>query len=220
LEIPEIHTIDAREVDRARQCSAVELFLTSARQVRPGFEATADDLEQVVQICRLLQGIPLAILLAAASMEALPLKQVAAQVSLRCIDFLQADWSDVPQRQRSMRAVFDRSWNLLTRRQQEVLAGLSAFCGGFSENAARQIAGASPRELLDLTRRSLLQRTAALPTPQADQGRPRADLGIGGRYEMNELLRQYAAEKLEDMPGAGQAMRERHAVYLAAAPHG
>jgi predicted ATPase/DNA-binding SARP family transcriptional activator len=220
LEIPKIHPVGALETDRACQCSAVELFSASARRVKPGFEATAGNLEPVVQICRLVQGIPLAILLAAAWMETLPIEQVAAQLLDQSLDFLQADWSDVPERQHSIRAVFDRSWNLLTRRQQEVLAGLSVFCGGFSEEAARQIVGASAQELLNLTRRSLFQRTATQSMPQADQSQPRTDLGIDGCYEMYELLRQYAAEKLEDMPGAGQAVRERHATYFATVPHG
>ena len=102
-----------------------------------------------------------------------------------------ADWRDVPPRQRSIRAVFDRSWNLLSEREREVFSALSVFRDGFTWWAAQQVSGASLRELMALMDKSLLQRTPA------------------GRYEIHELLRRYAAEKLEQTPVASAVAHER-----------
>ena len=98
-----------------------------------------------------------------------------------------------------MRAVFDRSWGLLADRERQVLAGLSVFRGSFTLEAARQVTGASLRELRALMDRSLLQRAA------------------GGRYTIHELLRQYTGEKLAEAPGAAQSARDRHSACFAAA---
>ena len=118
----------------------------------------------------------------------------------RGLDLLQTDGQDLPDRQRSMRAVFDRSWGLLADRERQMLAGLSVFRGSyFTLEAARQVTGASLRELRALMDRSLLQRAA------------------GGRYTIHELLRQYAGEKLAEAPGAAQSARDRHSACFAAA---
>ncbi|NIP18555.1 MAG: hypothetical protein GWM87_10630, partial [Xanthomonadales bacterium] len=178
--------------------SAVKLFLQSARRVRPGFELAAADLRHVARICRLVGGMPLGILLAAGWLEMLAPAEIAAEIS-QSLDFLETDLRDVPERQRSMRAVFDHSWSLLTEREREVFQGLSVFRGGFTRQAAQQVTGASLRELMALVNKSLLQRD------------PR------GRYEIHELLRQYAAEKLEGSEVA-EGVRQRHAdFYLALA---
>jgi tetratricopeptide (TPR) repeat protein len=115
------------------------------------------------------------------------------------LDFLETDLRDVPERQRSMRAVFDHSWNLLTGREQEVFQGLSVFRGGFTRQAAQEVTGASLRELRALVDKSLLGRDP------------------GGRYGIHELLRQYAVGQLEDSKEA-EGIRQRHAdFYLALA---
>jgi tetratricopeptide (TPR) repeat protein len=105
----------------------------------------------------------------------------------------------VPARQRSVRAVFDHSWGLLTEREQEVFQALSIFHGGFTHQAAQEITGASLRELMALVNRSLLHRA---PT---------------GRYEIHELLRQYAAGKLAESPTSAEAACGNHCAYYAAA---
>ncbi|HSR14524.1 MAG TPA: tetratricopeptide repeat protein, partial [Gemmatimonadales bacterium] len=128
--------------------------------------------------------------------------QIASELegeSGRGLDLLQTEGQDLPARQRSMRAVFDHSWDLLAARERQVLSGLSVFRGSFSLEAARQVAGASLRKLRALMDRSLLQQAAA------------------GRYTMHELLRQYAGERLAEAPGAAQAARDRHSAYFAAA---
>jgi predicted ATPase/predicted Ser/Thr protein kinase len=193
--------------------SAIRLFLSSARRVRPDFELTTDDLTHVTRICQRVQGMPLAILLAAGLVEMLTPAEIAAEIS-QDLDLLETDLHDLPERQRSMRAVFDYSWNLLTEQEREALQGLSVFCGGFSRQAARQIAGASLRDLMSLVHKSLLHRAPLRQTSfdytQGEQPR------TGGRYEVHELLRQYAAQKLASS-GKADAVRDAHSAYYAAA---
>ncbi|MEW5717489.1 MAG: BTAD domain-containing putative transcriptional regulator, partial [Chloroflexota bacterium] len=188
----------------ALEYSAVQLFIQDARRVRPSFEPTDNDLTQIVEICRLVQGMPLGILLAAAWMRMLSPAEIASKLAAHKLDFLESEWRDVPGRQRSMRAVFDYSWHLLNERERQVLAGLSVFRGGFTFSAAQHVAkidgmAATLRDLMGLINSSMLQRA---PT---------------GRYEIHELLRQYAEEKLRQSPDADQATRDRHTTYYATA---
>ena len=178
--------------------SAVRLFLQSARRVQPGFEPTDDDLKDIVRICRLVQGMPLGILLASAWVGMLTPAQIATEIG-QSLDFLETDWPDVPERQRSLRAVFDHSWHLLTARSRAVMQALSIFRGGFTREAAQQITGASLRELKALVDKSLLQRTSA------------------ERYDVHELVRQYMIEKLDRSPATREATRDRHGAYYTAA---
>jgi predicted ATPase/DNA-binding SARP family transcriptional activator len=184
--------------------SAVQLFIQDARRVRPGFDPNGDDLVQIVEICRLVQGMPLGILLAAAWMQMLSPAEIASKLAAHKLDFLESEWRDVPERQRSMRAVFDYSWRLLNERERQVLAGLSVFRGGFTFTAAQPVAkvdgtSATLRDLMGLINSSMLQRA---PT---------------GRYEIHELLRQYAEEKLRASSDGEQATRDRHATHFTTA---
>jgi predicted ATPase/predicted Ser/Thr protein kinase len=181
--------------------SAVKLFLQSARRVKPGFELATGDLKYVARICRLVAGMPLGILLAAAWLTMLKPAEISAEIE-SSLDFLETDQRDVPERQRSLRAVFDHSWNLLTERQRAVMQALSVFHGGFTRQAATEVTGASLRELRSLVDKSLLQRDPA------------------GRYGIHELLRQYAADKLRradklEVRAEEDAVRDRHCAYFA-----
>jgi predicted ATPase/predicted Ser/Thr protein kinase len=182
----------------ALEYSAVKLFLQSARRVKPGFELAADDFRYVTRICRLVGGMPLGILLAAAWLTILTPAEIAAEIEAS-LDFLETDLRDVPERQRSMRAVFDHSWNLLTAREQVVMQALSVFRGGFTRKPAQEVTGATLRELRALVDKSLLQRE---PT---------------GCYGIHELLRQYAADKLRraEEPAEEDSIRDAHATYYA-----
>jgi predicted ATPase len=179
--------------------SAVRLFVDGARRAQPGFELSVDNVADVARICRLVDGMPLAILLAAAWLRVLAPAEIADQIAgdMR-LDFLASGQRDLPERQRSMRAVCDHSWNLLPEGQQAVLEVFSVFRGGCTREAAQEVTGASLRDLLSLVDRSLLQRTAATSARR-----------VSNRFEMHELLRQYAAEKLERVPSAYQAARDR-----------
>jgi predicted ATPase/DNA-binding SARP family transcriptional activator len=194
--VPGMDLPDQETAEDALGYSAVQLFLQGARRAHPGFEPTAEALQDVVRVCRQVEGMPLGILLAAAWVGMLTHAEIAAEIH-RSLDFLETDLRDVPARQRSMRAVFDHSWNLLSARQRAMMRVLSVFRGGFTLQAAGQVTGASLRELRALVDRSLLQRDP------------------GGRYTIHELLRQYAAEKLEKLPAEKEAARDRHCAYYA-----
>jgi tetratricopeptide (TPR) repeat protein len=142
--------------------------------------------------------MPLGILLAAAWVEMLTPEEIAAEIQ-QSLDFLETDLRDVPARQRSIRAAFDHSWRLLNEREREVFQGLSAFCGGFTREAALKVAGASLRELTSLSHKSLVRPSAP------------------GRYELHEMLRQYGAGRLDLVTGQGEAVGDRHCAYYSAA---
>ena len=201
-----VHPEPGRRAQDVAQYSAVKLFLTSARQAQPGFKLTADNVTDVARICRLVQGMPLGILLAAAWVRMLTPAEIATAIG-QSFDFLETDLRDVPERQRSMRAIFDHSWRLLTEREQKVFQALSVFRGGFTHQAAKEVTGASLSELMALVNKSLLHRMPA----------PSATLRTGGRYEVHELLRQYAAGKLDRALAARETARDRHIAYYAAA---
>jgi predicted ATPase len=191
--------IDSPEGDAeqdALQSSAVRLFLQGAQRACPGFELEPGNVQPVATICRLVQGMPLAILLAAAWVELLAPTEIATELQTN-IDLLQTEQQSFSVRQRSVRAVFDYSWSLLTERERQVFVALSVFRGGFTREAAQEITGASLRDLMGLTSKSLIQRTPA------------------GRYGIHELLRQYAAEQLQAVPAEEAAIRDRHAAYFA-----
>jgi len=203
MDVPELlpkASADAalRQAQDAVQYSAVKLFLQGARRAQPGFDLTDENLGGVVDVCRVVEGMPLAIRLAAAWVEMLSPQEIATEIS-QGIDFLETDLRDVPARHRSMRAVFDHSWELLTERERGVFQGLSVFRGGFTRQAARQVTGASLRALATLASKSLLQ---------YDQAHD--------RYQIHELLRQYGADKLGMAPDEESAVHDRHCAYYCA----
>jgi predicted ATPase/DNA-binding SARP family transcriptional activator len=179
---------------------AVRLFLQAARRVRPEWKPSASEMVEVARISRMVEGLPLAILLAATWVEILPPEEIADELG-RGLDLLAADWQDVPPRHRSIRAVFDRSWDLLTEREQEVFQAISVFRGGFTRGVAEQIAGASLHELQSLSDRSLVNRTP------------------GGRYHMHDLVRQYAADQLDQLPEVKQSLLDVHSAHYLQALH-
>jgi diguanylate cyclase (GGDEF)-like protein len=180
---------------------APELFLASARRAQPDLALTEDDLARVAEICRLVEGLPLAIVLAAGWVSALSPAEIAAEIR-QSLDILETDMRGIPaegavggERHRSIRAVFGHSWSLLSEREREVFRGLSVFRGSFTRLAARQVAGASLRELMALVNKSLLQHVSR------------------ERYQVHELLRRYGTERLDETPDGGRAVRDRHCGY-------
>jgi len=180
----------------ALEYSAVQLFMQSARRARPAFELEAGDLRYVSRVCRLVQGMPLGILLAAAWVDMISLQEIATEIS-QSLDFLETDLRDVPERQRSIRGVFESSWNRLTDAEREAFTKLSVFRGGFTREAAQQVTGVGLRTLMALTNKSLLHRRPA------------------GRYEIHELLRQYAGDKLGETPTGEKKILDLHCAYYA-----
>ncbi len=158
------------------QNAAVQLFAQRARRAHLGF-SLQHELYAVARICRLVEGMPLGIELAASRTRTLSCETIVGAIAHN-LDALSVTYQDLPPRHRSLRAVFEHSWNMLAEPEQAVLARLSALRGDFDFAAAEAMAGANVRILSALTERSLLRRT------------------LTGRYEMHELLRQFCAEKL------------------------
>ncbi len=180
--------------DDARSFGAVRLFETSARRARPDFELADEDVAAVVDICRLVMGMPLGIELAAAWIAMLSPKEIVDEVK-KSFDFLETDMRDVPERHRSVRALFDASWNLLKPGERDALARLAVFRGGFDRGAANEVSGAGLRTVARLVSKSLLKRNPA------------------GRYEQHDLVKQFAWEHLESS-GQAEQVREHHADYF------
>jgi predicted ATPase/transcriptional regulator with XRE-family HTH domain len=175
--------------------TSVELFLQRARRAHVGFQATPEDYPAIVRICQLVNGMPLGIELAAAWVRTLTCHEIAQEIE-RGLDFLSVSTRDRPARHRSMRAVFDHSWKLLTAEEQAVLLRLSIFQGGFRREAAEQVAEATLAVLSTLVTKSLIRRSSA------------------GRYDLHELIRQFAADYFSDRSDEEQSTtRSRHSRY-------
>lgn len=165
--------------EETKSCAAeaVQLFLERSEQASQDGGLREADYEPVVRICRMVEGMPLGIELAAAWTAVLSLPEIAEETG-KSFDFLTSTLGDIPEEHRSVRAVFDSSWSRLTDELREIFSKLSVFCGGFDRLAAEQVAGANLPQLAALVSRSLLRKNAA------------------GAFTMHSLLRQYAAEKL------------------------
>ena len=145
----------------------------------------------------MVEGMPLAIVLAAAWIDTLSVNEIAAEIE-KGIDLLETEKRDVPGRQRSVRAVIEWAWNQVDASAQNLLKRLSVFRGGFTRTAAQEAAGASLRGLSQLVDKALLRRD-----PDT------------GRYSIHELLRQYAEEQLKFSLDEERAAHESHAKYFA-----
>jgi predicted ATPase len=176
---------------------SAELFLQSARRAFPGFTPRDDDRAAIDNIGHVVGGSPLAILLAASWVETLGPREILQEIR-SSIDFLEADGRHVDERHRSMRVVFDAAWQRLSPDEQAQFAGMAVFRGGFTREAAQAVTGASLRSLAALVRHSLLHRDPST-----------------GRYDVHELLRQYAEHRLVALHARDDAER-KHAAYFAA----
>jgi predicted ATPase/DNA-binding XRE family transcriptional regulator len=174
---------------------AVELFLQRARRAHVRFAPTPDDHQAILHICQLVEGLPLAVELAAAWVRLLSCAEIAQQIE-SSPERLGVTGRDVPSRHRSLRAVFDHSWKLLSDAEQQTLARLSVFRGGFTREAAERVAEADLQLLSALMAKSLVQRRRQ------------------ERYGLHELVRQYAAGQLQAGADALAAARERHGRYF------
>ncbi len=184
----------------ATAASAVRLFVQAVQRVQADFQLTAINLPAVLRICQLVQGMPLGLELAAANAGSAPLRAIADALE-QSTEILAVEWRDLPARQRSMRAVFAWSWQLLSTAEQRVLRQSACFRGGFDYTAAQAVIGATPALLTALVDKSLLQWQATAPGE--------------GRYAMHELLRQFAAESLAES-GERAMVEERHGRYYLA----
>jgi predicted ATPase/DNA-binding SARP family transcriptional activator len=171
---------------------AVQLFVARARQVQDNFDPAGQE-AALVRLCRLVGGLPLALELAASWVRTLDVMGIVTEIE-QGLDFLRANWHDLPERHRSSQAVFDHSWKLLPPQEQQAYAGLSVFRSGFTAEAAQEVAGIHLPLLARLVDKSLLYRE-------------------GNRYRFHPLLLQFAAEKLAASPALRAEVERKHARY-------
>ncbi len=189
MDLPPEETHSAMETS-----SAVRLFVQAARRAQVDFQLGQANYAHVARICRLLQGTPLGIELAAAWVKLLSCQEIAVEIT-RSLDFLETSQRGYAERHQSLRAVFDHSWALLSAAERQALQRLSVFRSAFHREAAQHVAGASLGMLKALADRSLLRSTEH------------------GRFAIHELLRQFAWERLSASPGEPQATQQRYACY-------
>jgi predicted ATPase len=168
---------------------AVALFSQRARQLKPTFEPD----EHVTAIARQLDGLPLALELAAALTKVLPPEQLRSRLE-RALDVLTTGARDAPERQRTLRSTVEWSYELLTTEEQELFARVSVFGGSFDFAAAETVVAATVERLLALVDKSLLRRTTE------------------GRFFMLRTIGDLADERFRELPDA-QQLRCRHAEY-------
>jgi predicted ATPase/DNA-binding SARP family transcriptional activator len=187
---------DSKQADVMEMPGAVCLFVQSAQRAHREFEFRSQVASHIQRVCQLVEGMPLAIELAASWVRVMSCGDIVAEIE-RGLDFLETTAGDILPRHSSIRAVFDHSWQLLSSHEQKVLCRLSVFRGGFSREAAIGVAGASLPDLASLVDKSLLRRDA------------------NGRYDVHELLRQYAAEKQAAQVEETYQVRDDHSRYFA-----
>lgn len=197
LEEEFVWSLSGLSVAQANSSDAVVLFTERAKRARLDFALTQTDLVDVVQICQLLDGAPLAIELAAAWVRTMSPKLIIAALQ-QGFDLLETGLRNVSQRHRSLKMVFEHSWNLLGVQHQAVLSQLAVFEGGFQREAAQVIAGSSLGMLGSLFDKSLVFR------------------GAGGRFELHAFIRQYAYEKLELQTKMLAETKAHHAQFFLA----
>jgi predicted ATPase/DNA-binding SARP family transcriptional activator len=184
---------DAAEIE---QYDAVRLFEQCAQRSLVGF-TLATEAKHVARISRLVQGMPLALELAASWLKVLTVEAVADELASG-LDILTARHRNIPERHQSLRVVFDTSWQLLTEAERRAFARLAVFRGGFTYQAAQRVAEITLPLLSTLVNKSLLRREA------------------DGRYLIHELLRQYAAQKLAETTGEAALLSDRHCHFFGA----
>ena len=200
---------DVESIDELVQSGAGQLFLRSAGHMQPRFvqQLHQDEARPIARICRLTWGMPLALEMAASWVRVLSCTEIADEIQ-RNLDFLESTHAGTPARHRSMRAVFNHSWALLSEPAREAFARLSVFRGGFTREAATRVTGTSLTRLLAFVDQSLVRRA---------EGESSDTTHSPHRFEVHELLRQFAEEKLTTALPAPTyaAVRDAHCAYYA-----
>lgn len=181
--------------ESAKSYDAVQLFVACARRARSSFEP-GTEVEGIVRVCELVDGLPLAIELAAAWAKTMAASDIAVELQSD-LTFLATPLRNMPSKHRSMQAVFQRSWQMLAPGERAVFQRLSIFRGGFDRVAASHVAGASLSTLSALVDKSLLRWHPS------------------GRYEIHELLRQFGEAELALSPQTIAQVRRQHSSYYA-----
>lgn len=185
---------------------AIELFVDRARRVRPDFVVAEDNAVTVTEICRRLDGMPLAIELAAARVRALSLEEIVGGLHDR-FRLLTGGARTAVRRQQTLRASVDWSHALLTEPERILFRRLAVFVGGFDLDAAQAVAGDAEVARYQILDQLALLVDKSLVTAENTSGRT--------RYRLLETVRQYAQEKLGES-GEAEAVRTRHRDYYTA----
>ncbi|HEX9596957.1 MAG TPA: tetratricopeptide repeat protein, partial [Anaerolineales bacterium] len=171
--------------------SALELFLQRARQIVAKYAPSPAEMADIIRICQLVEGMPLALELAAPWIRTLSCREIAEEIG-RSLSFLTTTVRNVPERHRSISVVFEQTWRRLSAQERMILQQLAVFRGGCTRLAAEQVTGATLPVLSSLVDKALLRRTNT------------------GRYELHELIRQFAESQLQVDPRAADATQRRH----------
>lgn len=190
LQVPQPHT--TLHGDAA---AALTLFVEHAERLDRAFRLTPTNALSIATICRLVDGLPLGIELAASWLRLLTLDEIAHELT-RGLDTTPLAPRSLPARHHSLRAVVDQSWHLLSDQERVALSRLSVFHGGFTRVSAAQVTAVELPQLARLVDKSLLRR--------------RGD----GRYDLHEIIRQYASARLQEHVDDCAATQRRHAAYF------
>lgn len=208
------------------QSEAVQLFVERARAVQPHFALTEQNAEAIARICQRLDGIPLALELAAARVGVFPVDQIASRLNDRFRLLTGGSRTAMP-RQQTLRAAIDWSYGLLCDEERALLRGLSVFAGGWSLEAAESVVGGqwavdSKQSSVNSEQHLLPTANSPLPTIDVLEMLPRLvnkslvisdDQGGQARYRMLETVRQYAREELVKA-GEAPPLHDRHLEYF------
>ncbi|MCB0165993.1 MAG: AAA family ATPase [Anaerolineae bacterium] len=189
-------TVGHHQAGQSKGLSALTLFEHVARRTKPGFSASNQNREIVTRICQLVEGLPLGIELAAVQVYDHACEEIAHGIE-RNLDFLTTSFPDIPPRHRSLRAIFDYSWEYLSDQEKKAFCRLSVFEGGFQQEAAEQVAGATRQTLTLLVDSSFLQRHNS------------------GRYSFHQYLAHYGSERLKTSSQEFEHAKNQHCTYFA-----
>lgn len=176
--------------------AAARLFLQTAHRIHLSFAPTNQEKREIARICHLVEGLPLALELAATWVRTLPCAVICQEIE-RDLGFLASAQRDLPERHRSVRTAFNHSWRLLDEEQRRVFRQLSVFRNGFDHKAAAAVTSASMPMLASLVDKSMLQRN------------------VKGRFDLHALAFEFSMEKLSETTDLYQRVHARHASYYA-----
>jgi predicted ATPase/DNA-binding SARP family transcriptional activator/DNA-binding CsgD family transcriptional regulator len=212
--VPPLSVPDSRDgptvgptVEELEKSESARLFLARARNRNPSFAFTPENAQAVVQICRQLEGLPLAIELAAARIGTLSLKQISQRLGSSLELLTRGGRTAVP-RQRTLKKTLDWSHNLLSEPERKLFRRLSVFAGGWTLEASEAVASGE-----DIEEGEVLDLLSELVEKSLVAAEPTAEGGV--RYRKLEPVRQYAREKLEES-GETEEIQRRHASFFLA----
>jgi predicted ATPase len=201
--VPPLSTAsDPPDLEQALDVPAIRLFVARAQEIDSGFMLTEDNVGAVAEICRRLDGLPLAIELAAAWTRLLPAQVLATRLEHR-LPLLTGGSRDLPSRQQTIRDSIAWSYDLLSPDEQQLFRRLSVFVGGFALDAVEAIAGDGHEQAV-LDGLARLMESSLLRRFESGTGDP--------RFGMLETVREYGLERLAES-GEGAIVRDRHAAW-------